>query len=71
MNPLYSTKESSKTFFHFKITSDVDISVPIVIKNMKILQYFSSVTNILVRMSSLMRYTEFVWVKNIVKAGPL
>lgn len=44
MHPQYSTKQSSKTFFHFRITSTASQCLFIIIKNMKILEYFANVS---------------------------
>jgi len=43
MNNQYSTKQSSKTFFHFRLHSNQTVTLSLCIKNMKILQYFANV----------------------------
>jgi hypothetical protein len=43
MNAQFSIKQSSKTFFHFSIQASLEVEIPIVIKRMKILQYFINV----------------------------
>ena len=43
MHPQYSTKQSSKTFFHFKIGASDTVTLNIVITRMNILSFFSSV----------------------------
>ena len=52
MNSQYSTKQSSKTFFHFRIATDATITLAITIRNMKILEYFANVGSITFRKSN-------------------
>lgn len=71
MNSQYSTKQSSKTFFHFRIVSDKALTLAIVIKNMKILEYFSSVFFLPFRMNNLTSYIESVSVEEKERASQL
>jgi len=52
MNAQYSLKQSSKTFFHFSIQASSEINLQIVIRHMKIIQYFANVLMGLFRISN-------------------
>ena len=43
MHAQYSIKQSSKAFFHFSIQASSELTLPIIVRRMKILQYFASV----------------------------
>lgn len=61
VNPQYSLRQSSKTFFHFKMSSEQAITVFIVIERMKILEYFVSVRQFSYRMSNSMSFIGCAW----------
>lgn len=69
MNPQYSTKQSSKTFFHFNLQASNEIDLPIIIKHMKILEYFSSVRLFQDRKNNLKSIIAFVLVEGRKKDG--
>jgi len=69
MNAQYSLKQSSKTFFHFSIQASIEINLPIVIRHMKILQYFANVGMSLFRISNFRNTIASVLAKNRGKGG--
>jgi hypothetical protein len=70
MNAQYSLKQSSKTFFHFSIQASSEIDLPLVIRHMKILQYFSSVLMSSCRISNFSNIIASAWGANRRKGGP-
>lgn len=69
MNAQYSLKQSSKTFFHFSIQASSEIELPIVVKHMKILQYFANVLKGSFRISNFRNIIVSALVTNRRKGG--
>ncbi len=67
-NPVYSNKQSSKTFFHFSLSVQKNMKVKVCIEKMKILEYFNSDSNVRNKLYSqifLRNYIEFASVEEI------
>ena len=69
MNTQYSLKQSSKSFFHFTLQASSEVDLPVVIRRMKILEYFASVPLPSVRMNNSSSIIGSVWVTSKRKDG--